>query len=91
MENCSSTVGAKFQITLPKKVRQRLGISKPGGLVGFMMDGSRIVLTKAEIAPEGDSFTEEEWSKLVSLARSAPKKTYSSKEYRERLKKLTGG
>lgn len=49
METYSSAVGAKFQITLPKKVRQALGIKDPGTLVGFRIEGTRVTIARAKI------------------------------------------
>ena len=91
METWSSHVGAKFQITLPKHVRKALGITHPGELVGFLVDGSEITLTKAEITPQADPFTEAEWSKLVRLAKSPAKKTLPAKRFLARHKRLTRG
>jgi len=88
MQTWSSPVGAKFQITLPKQVRETLGISRPGELVGFLVDGSRITLTKAEITPQADPFTEAEWAKLVHLA-TAPAQAVPAKRFLARHKRLT--
>lgn len=49
METFCSPVGAKFQITLPKRVREALGIAKPGDLVGFRLDGARVTMARAKI------------------------------------------
>lgn len=82
-------MGAKFQITLPKGVREALGISHPGDLVGFLVDGSKITLTKAEITPQSDPFTEDEWAKLIQLAKSPVKKARAAKQFLTRHKRLT--
>lgn len=89
MQTWSSSVGAKFQITLPKKVRDALGVSRPGELVGFLVDGSRITLTKAEITPQADSFTEAEWSKLLGLGKSLARKARRARQFLARHKTLT--
>jgi AbrB family looped-hinge helix DNA binding protein len=91
METWSSHVGAKYQVTLPKHVRAALGISRPGELVGFMVDGSKITLTRAEITPRSDAFTEAEWSQLVRLAKSPAKKASPAKQFLARHKNLTRG
>ena len=89
MQTWSSHVGAKFQITLPKKIREALGVSRPGELVGFFVDGSKITLTKAEIAPQADSFTEAEWGKLLGLAKSPVKKARAARQFLVRHRTLT--
>ena len=89
MQTWSSPVGVKFQITIPKPVREALGVGRPGELVGFSVDGSQITLSKAKIAPQADSFTEAEWNKLVRMAKSPAKKTRSAKNFLARHKKLT--
>lgn len=89
MQTWSSPVGAKFQITLPKKVREALGVSRPGELVGFLVDGSKITLTKAEIAPQADHFTEEEWGKLIKLAQAPANKARGARQFLARHKTLT--
>lgn len=89
MQTWSSHVGAKFQITLPKKVREALGVSRPGELVGFLVDGSKITLTKAEICPQADPFTEEEWGKLLGLAKSPARKARAARHFLARHRTLT--
>ncbi len=89
MQTWSSHVGAKFQITLPKKVREALGVSRPGELVGFLVDGSNITLTKAEIAPLADPFTEGEWDKLLRLAKSPARKARTARQFLARHRILT--
>ena len=88
MQTFSSPVGAKFQITLPKKVREALGIRQAGDLVGFLVDGSKVALAKAEIAPQGQAFTESEWAKLVGLSEAPVRKTRSAKAYIQRHRGL---
>ena len=89
MQTWSSPVGVKFQITLPKKIREALGIRQAGELIGFLLDGSKVVLTKAEITPQGETFTEKEWAKLVALSEAPARKSYSAKSYISRHRKLT--
>ena len=89
MQTWSSPVGAKYQITLPKAVRKAMGISRPGELVGFLVDGSKITLAKAEVAAQADSFTEEEWSRLVRMGKSAAKPRSTAARFMARHKRLT--
>lgn len=42
-----STVTEKGQVTIPKSLRDRLGI-RPGQVVEFAEDGGRLVLSKAD-------------------------------------------
>jgi bifunctional DNA-binding transcriptional regulator/antitoxin component of YhaV-PrlF toxin-antitoxin module len=74
----TAPLGAKGQITLPKKVRELLRVSAPGDLVGFMVDDKTcsIRLTRVELVPDEDPFTEEEYRKLDQL-RKAPGGTTS--------------
>lgn len=89
MQTWSSPIGVKFQITLPKKVREALGIRSPGELVGFVVDGTKVVLTKAAIVAQGETFTEEEWAKLTRLADVPVRKSYGAKAYLRRHRRLT--
>lgn len=89
MQTWSSRVGAKFQVTLPKKVRELLGIRNKGEIIGFVADGSKVFLTKAEITPQADPFTEDEWARLTRLAESPPKKTFPAKAFLSRHRRLT--
>ena len=89
MQTWSSPVGAKFQITLPKKVREALGIRQAGDLIGFWLDGSKVVLAKAEVTPQGQTFTEEEWDTLMGLSKTPVRKTYSAKAFTSRHRRLT--
>jgi len=48
-----ATITSKGQITLPKSIRQALGVA-PGGKVAFDFDGTAIVVTRAEEAEHTD-------------------------------------
>ncbi len=48
-----ATITAKGQITLPKPIRQALGVDF-GGKVAFDLRGSRVVVTRAEDEPHDD-------------------------------------
>ena len=48
----SSVVSQKGQVTLPKTVRAILRIKKAGEIVGFMVDGNNVRLTRAKIVPD---------------------------------------
>ncbi|MBE0478729.1 AbrB/MazE/SpoVT family DNA-binding domain-containing protein [Candidatus Aerophobetes bacterium] len=55
-----SKVSFKGQVTIPKEVREKLGIA-PGDFILFAQEGERVVLKKARVSPE------EEFNKLVSI------------------------
>ena len=48
-----ASITAKGQITLPKPIRQALGVDV-GGKVAFDLRGSQVVVTRAEDAPHED-------------------------------------
>lgn len=48
-----ATITAKGQITLPKPIRQALGVDF-GGKVAFDLRGSQVVVTRVEDAPHED-------------------------------------
>ena len=48
-----ATITAKGQITLPKPIRQALGVGY-GGKVAFDLRGSQVVVTRVEDAPHED-------------------------------------
>ena len=52
----TSPVGAKAQVTLPKAVREALHLKPQEDLVGFVVEGSRVALTRIEPVPSSDPF-----------------------------------
>jgi antitoxin PrlF len=48
-----ATITSKGQITLPKPIRQALGVDY-GGKVAFDLQGSQVIVTRAEEAPHED-------------------------------------
>jgi len=44
----TSKITSKFQVTLPKPVREKLNV-KPGELMVFVEENGKIVITKGEI------------------------------------------
>ena len=71
----TSPVGAKAQVTLPKVVREALHLKAQHDLVGFVIQGDRVALTRIEPVPSSDPFTDEEWKKIERLAAQAPAAT----------------
>ncbi|MBI4669925.1 MAG: AbrB/MazE/SpoVT family DNA-binding domain-containing protein [Elusimicrobia bacterium] len=74
----TATLSSKAQITLPKDVRNMLGIGHPGDLVGFLVDPEACVvkLTRVEAVPVDEEFTEAEYRKLAKLCKQKGKKTF---------------
>ena len=68
----TSPVGAKAQVTLPKVVREALHLKAQHDLVGFVIQGGRVALTRIEPVPSTNPFTEGEWKKIERLAAQTP-------------------
>jgi len=84
----TAPLGAKAQVTLPKSVRQALGLKEKHDLVGFIVEGRRVALTRIEPVTSSDPFTEEEWKKIARLvARPSTAIFESSKDSIRYLKK----
>ncbi len=64
----TAPVGAKSQVTLPKIVRQALRLTAQQDLIGFVIHGGRVALTRIEPVPSQDPFTEAEWATIERLA-----------------------
>ena len=71
----TSPVGAKAQVTLPKAVREALHLKAQHELIGFVVHGGRVALTRIEPVPSSDPFTHEEWKQIERLASQAPAAT----------------
>ncbi len=71
-------LSSKCQITLPKAVRELLGIRSKGDLVGFILDpeAKRVQLTRVEAVPVQEDFTPEEYQKLLGLSRKKGGKSF---------------
>ncbi len=88
MQTFVSTLGVKAQVTLPKNVRNILNV-KQGDQIGFLIDGSRVSVYRAEIGPTHDPFTREEWIKITATFMAKDGKTYNShKKSKAHLKRL---
>ena len=68
----TSPVGSKAQVTLPKSVREALHLKAQHDLVGFVIQGGRVALTRIEPVPSSDPFTEAEWAKIEHLTARSP-------------------
>lgn len=76
----TATLGAKGQITLPKVVRQLLGIGRSGEIVGFMVNNKAksVKLKKLKVVLDEEDFSEQEYQKLLGLPKKKGGKHYSS-------------
>ena len=84
-----SPLGAKAQVTLPKAVRLALGLKEKEDVLGFIVDGKKVALTRIEPIPSSNPFTEEEWEKIERLASAPPAAVFtSSKESLKHLRKM---
>ncbi len=87
----TAALGPKGQITLPKRVREMLGMRETGDVVGFILDDEKgsVRLTRMEIRPADENYTEEEFRKLEKLAKSPGGKRFkSAKEFLQHVNKL---
>lgn len=73
---------SKGQITLPKAVRELLGVQSKGDLVGFILDPDtkRVQLTRVEAIPTQEDFTPEEYQKLLGLPKKKGGKRFRTME-----------
>ena len=84
----TAPVSSKAQLTLPKRVRELLGVREKGDRVGFWIDekAHRIVITKVDLIPAEPDYTDEELRKLLKLTKGPGGKTFKSMD--ELLKDL---
>ena len=87
----SASLGPKGQITLPKKVREALHLREKGDLVGFLWDekSREVRLSRMEVHPAEEDYTEAELKKLVKLSKQqGAKKFNSAQEFLRHIEKL---
>jgi bifunctional DNA-binding transcriptional regulator/antitoxin component of YhaV-PrlF toxin-antitoxin module len=77
----TAPLGAKAQITLPKAVREALHVRAPHDLVGFVIQGDRVAITRIEPVPSRDPFTEAEWRAIDKLAAQPPTATHPDSKH----------
>jgi len=68
----TAPVGAKAQVTLPKAVREALHLTARADLIGFVIQGGRVAVTRIEPVPSSDPFTDAEWRAIERVASHAP-------------------
>ncbi len=73
-------LSSKGQLTLPKTVRDLLGVKSKGDLVGFTVDREtkRVQLTRVEAIPVHEDFTPDEYAKLLQLSAKRGAKKFRS-------------
>ena len=78
----TAPLSSKAQITLPKRVREFLGVHEKGDRIGFLINeqAHRIVITKVDLVPAEEAYTEEELRKLLKLRKGPGGKTFDSAE-----------
>ena len=78
----TATLSSKAQLTLPKRIRELLGVREKGDQVGFVVDEKtrRVVMTKITLVPTEEAYTGEELRKLLRLAKAPGKKIFASAE-----------
>lgn len=88
----SAHMSSKSQVTIPKEARQVLGISAGGAPIGFIIEPEThtVKLSRIDITPVDEDFTDEEYRKLLELADKPGGKTFkTAKNAIEFHKKLT--
>ena len=87
----TATLGPKGQITLPKEIREALGLREKGELVGFILEENShsVRLTRMEVRPVGETYSAEELRRLMGLAKEPGGKKFDSPEaFLKHIKKL---
>ena len=84
----TAPLSSKAKLTLPKRVRELLGVREKGDRVGFLIDekAHRIVITKVDLVPAEAPYTDEEIRRLLKLTKEPGGKTFRSMD--ELLKEL---
>jgi AbrB family looped-hinge helix DNA binding protein len=91
MTYVAATLGPKGQITLPKEIRDLLGLKEKGAVVGFLFDekSKAVRLERMELRPAREEYTEEELRKLLKIAKEPGGKRFgSATEFLKYLDKL---
>lgn len=81
-------VTSKGQITLPRKIRQSLGIHS-GDMVGFVLKkDQKAAVIKRLVVSEPEEFNEDEWEKLEKLAGKKGKTFKDPKSFLKSIEKM---
>ena len=78
----TAPLSGKAQLTLPKKIRELLGVHAKGDVVGFVVDEAtqRIHVTKVDLVPVDEPLTGKELRQLAKLAKARGGRTFHSAE-----------
>ncbi len=78
----TAPLSSKAQLTLPKRVRELLRVHAKGDRVGFLIDEKtrRVTMTKVELIPADEPYTEAEIRKLMKLRKEPGGRTFNSME-----------
>ena len=76
----TASLSSKAQLTLPKRIRELLGVRDKGDRVGFFVDEKtrRVILTRVDLIPSEAPYTEQELRKLLKLRKQPGGKTFDS-------------
>ena len=76
----ATDVKANGALRLPKPIRQALHLGRKGGLVGFVVEGQRVLLTKATVIPD-PTLSDEELAFLARVSkRGAGRRTFRTQD-----------
>lgn len=87
----SAHMSSKSQVTIPKEARQVLGLDGGSMPIGFIIEPEThtVKLTRINITPADEDFTDEECRKLLKLADEPGGKTFkTAKSFLKHIKKL---
>ena len=78
----TAPLSSKAQLTLPKRVREFLGVREKGDRGGFLIDekAHRIMIARVDLVPAEQPYTDEEIRKLLALRKEPGGKTFDSAE-----------
>ncbi len=78
----TAPLSSKAQLTLPRRVREILGVREKGERVGFLIDekAHRITITKVDLISSEEAYTDEELRKLLKLRKERGGTTFNSAE-----------
>jgi bifunctional DNA-binding transcriptional regulator/antitoxin component of YhaV-PrlF toxin-antitoxin module len=78
----TASLSSKAQLTLPKRVRELLGVKAKGDQIGFLVDEKtqRVLITRMDLVPAQTPYTQTELRKLFKLAKARGGKTFDSAE-----------
>lgn len=77
-----ASLSSKAQLTLPKRVRELLGVREKGDRVGFLVDEKtrRVMLARIDLVPAEAPYTERELRRLLKLRKERGGRTFGSAE-----------